>query len=104
MGQKIFFFIKFLLQFLTGNGTLLNPPPAQKNAILEKMFEYGHFSKCDYYITYIPSKMPQTSKRLQKLVYGSIYNAWSLSLSHVSATPLQCSEDDKIKKRHSLTH
>ena len=61
----------------------------QKNAILVKMFEYGHFSKCDYYITYIPSKMPQTSKRLQKLVYGSIYNAWSLSLSHVSTTPLR---------------
>ena len=49
-------------------------------------------------ITYIPSKMLQTSKRLQKLVYGSIDNAWSLSLSQVSTTPL------KTIKCHSLTH
>ena len=47
-------------------------------------------------ITYIPSKMLQTSKRLQKLVYGSIDNAWSLSLSQ--ETPL------KTIKCHSLTH
>ena len=54
-------------------------------------------------ITYIPSKMLQTSKRLQKLVYGSIDNAWSLSFSQVSTTPLQCSEDDKMSLTHSLT-
>ena len=53
--------------------------------------------------TYIPSKMLQTSKRLQKLVYGSIDNAWSLSFSQVSTTPLQCSEDDKMSLTHSLT-